>query len=973
MSTSNFDPAFDVYHSSIDENNGRYQFPTARSNPVESQDRQQSNWHNYAIHDSSYGGPPFHFGSDTTHSSRGGSMVGIQPEGVGSDDHAVWASGPSNSKGTASSMHLAQLTIDAQGYDGNDPGSVYNMGGDNTYRSHIEGIIEDQAHERSDITYRVGGYGCDGPDAGVVPYPSMSQVAVASSVAALQTFKGDFGIQNMPVCDVPPFDSAAAQSQVTTNASTSTLQLSQYNSPYDSLHASQGPDGFERRDHDLPYGPIPHASIQLSNSMCFRTQRRNVNHRSAPYSAVYRQERSQGPIYNGSIHGNVQNVQNFQISNIDVGILQYLKEHAATGAMHDSDERFPPPLCHPGTREVVIYRILDWYGYQAGPAKPIMWVYAPAGYGKTAIAGTISEKLEEKLGELDFNPLGATFFFWRTSTERNSPARFIITLAYQLFISIPNLAPHIENAVKRNPMILTKTLVVQLKKLIIDPFKALGDTTDMSNRLIIIDGLDECINSDRESRVDKQYAEDQETVQMRILDLIRSLASHHFPLSFLILSRPEAWIKQHIESAPFENLVEHVDLYEVGAHLKDVETFVTAELSRLGLEEEDLVTCLVRRANGHMLYASTLIRHIDCPYDDPRTRLENILNYHSNLNSDLAHSTAFSGLYELYRQILRSCPEGKRPVMISVLEEISAGADCFDAGVGIHQAVSVFDHIVGRVPGAGMKAIRGIHAVLRSSSGDDQPLDVFFIHRSFHEFLRNPHSSHEFYIDTEKGARRLLLGCLHSMSSITLRSKVDEDHVRFALGSWLSLYFDWTGHLRFKQPDTAEYRVEVVEMIQKLLDIDLMACFVHIFTLDFSSPWRQHLSLALCKDNWSNIIISSTHPGVYESNALVERAITHVVTSHKAAILHVLQRHTLIADECCATFPQAVGEHLWELSSHPEDWDSDSVVHALKTLRQASLDSFESLMAAAEDELQGWRGEEIIDGMGARAFVLSLL
>ncbi|RXW18902.1 hypothetical protein EST38_g6952 [Candolleomyces aberdarensis] len=121
--------------------------------------------------------------------------------------------------------------------------------------------------------------------------------------------------------------------------------------------------------------------------------------------------------------------------------------------MHDSDERFPPPLYHPGTREAVIYRILDWYGYQAGPGKPIMWVHAPAGYGKTAVAGTIADKLEDKLKELNFNPIGATFFFWRTSAERNSPARFVVTVANQLCMSIPELAPYIEGAVKRNPMI----------------------------------------------------------------------------------------------------------------------------------------------------------------------------------------------------------------------------------------------------------------------------------------------------------------------------------------------------------------------------------------------------------------------------------------------------------------------------------------------------------------------------------------
>ncbi|KAJ2922704.1 hypothetical protein H1R20_g14389, partial [Candolleomyces eurysporus] len=864
------------------------------------------------------------------------------------DHEADCISGLSTSQSTCSGLQLAQLPINAQGYDENDPRVVYNVAGSNIDGSITERIIGGQGYGGNDATYSVDEYGCDGSGAGVVPYSSMSQVAVASSVVGLQASTGDFGAQNMAVYNAYPYENPVAQSQPTTNASTSALQLTQHNSPCDPLHATQGPEDFEQRFQDMPYGPIPHASIQFSNRMCFRAQRRTVNHRSAPYSIVYRQERSQGPIYNGSIHGNVHN---FQISNID-GVLEYLKEHAATGAMHDSNERLPPPLCHPGTRDAVIHLILDWYGYQARPDKPIMWVYAPAGYGKTTIAGTVSERLEANSRELNFNPLGATFFFWRTSTERNSPARFIITLAYQLFISIPEIAPHIKIAVKQNPMILTKTLEVQLKKLIIEPFQALGDTNGMLNRLIIIDGLDECINSDRESRVVKKYAEDQETAQIRVLDLIRSLASYQLPLSFLILSRPEVWIKQHIESASFENLVEHVDLYKVVDHLKDVETFVKAELSRLGLDEEDLVTGLVERANGHMLYASTVIRHVDCPYDDPQTRLKNILTDYSNYNPDLAHSTPFASLYELYRQILRSCPEGNRSLMMDVIEEIYAGSFCFAVGVGVHQAVGVFDRIFGRVPGAGMKAIRGLHAVLRSSSGDGPATETFFIHRSFPECLSDPGSLHEFHLDWEKGLRRLLLGCLHSLSSITLSSRVDEDHLRFALVSWPSLCVKWMAVYKSAQPDTAGYCGDVVGMVGKLMDVDLKACFVHTFTLDFPFLLEMDPSSGLCHDNSSNYIITEACLAIYESNPGVKRAVSHVVNSHKAAILHLLHAHTLQTGKLCLYFPQAVHEHLWELSNRFEGWDSDSVVHALKTLRQMSSDLFDSLMADVEGNSQ---------------------
>ncbi|RXW14959.1 hypothetical protein EST38_g10895 [Candolleomyces aberdarensis] len=202
------------------------------------------------------------------------------------------------------------------------------------------------------------------------------------------------------------------------------------------------------------------------------------------------------------------------------------------------------------------------------------------GYGKTAIAGTVSKKMESRT-DLDFNPVGATSFFWRTSDERNSPARFIITLAYQFTISIPELAPHVEAAVKQNPMVLNKALEVQLTKLIVEPFQSLGELDDMPHRLVIIDGLDECINSEQQSRVEKQYAEDQERVQVRVLELIRILHSHNLPLCFLVLSRPEPWIKQHIESRSFQPITETLDLYEVGDHLEDAEKFVRDELARI--------------------------------------------------------------------------------------------------------------------------------------------------------------------------------------------------------------------------------------------------------------------------------------------------------------------------------------------------------------------------------------------------------
>jgi hypothetical protein len=519
-------------------------------------------------------------------------------------------------------------------------------------------------------------------------------------------------------------------------------------------------------------------------------------------------------------------------------------------------------------------------------------VHAPAGYGKTAIAGTVSKILEEAVG-LDFSPLGATFFFWRTSDERNSPARFIITIAYQLAMSIPELASHVDSAVKRNPMILRKALEVQLVKLIVEPFKALGDLTDIPNRLVIIDGLDECINSEQESRVEKKYAEDQEKVQVRILNLIHTLQSHRLPLSFLILSRPEVWIKQHIESRAFEDVVETVDLYEVGDHMADVEKYVRAELSRIaakiGDEEwpgEDIAERFVGGCNGHMLYASTVIQHIDDPYGDPRDLLKALYDSWFDSPPDLAHSTPFS-LHELYRQIMRSCPAKNRSLMIEVLEDIMVAGSYFGAPFGLQRFLAVLDSLSGRAPGSGIRALRGLHAVLRLSdtgSRYDSLLEPF-VHSSFPEFLANPQLSFELAIDRRKGQRRLLWKCLECMPTISMPIKAEEEFVQFALHTFRDL---WQRTWR-RNEDVQLCQAEYIKAVQKLLAIDLTTCFCRLYT--HSWPFGHFLVVWHTPFIPFNFIDSfKDHHFDGELKSLVQQASFHVQSSMEGALIPVIDQ-----------------------------------------------------------------------------------
>ncbi|RXW16820.1 hypothetical protein EST38_g9031 [Candolleomyces aberdarensis] len=651
-------------------------------------------------------------------------------------------------------------------------------------------------------------------------------------------------------------------------------------------------------------------------------------------AVYYNQSFSSGPIFNGAIYGNVYT--HTHVSTMDG--LQFLYQHAATGAMHESDERYPPPLCHPGTRDVVIGRITGWHLVKNDQKKGILWVHAPAGHGKTAIAGTVTERLGAMKGELGFSPVGATFYFWRTSPERNSPARFMITLAYQLAQSIPELQPHVDTAIKTEPAIAKMALERQLVKLIVEPFKSLGNLADIPNRLVIIDGIDECINSDRESRVVKKYAEDQEAVQVRVLDLIHCLHSHHLPLSFLILSRPEAWIKQHLESKAFHEDLEVIDLYKIGDHMNDVAKFVRAELSRIAksldpagrdgkwAEEQKLVW----KSGGHMLYAATVIRHIDDPYDDPRKLLRDIINGDHESSPDIEHSTPFSSLYELYRQIMRSCPPKNRPHMMQVLEDVMAFGRTYYVQYRCDEALRLLDRMSMRLAGSGLKALRPLHAVLRIGNGAES-IDNIFVHSSFQTFLKSAHLSLEFTVDRNKGQERLLSSVLDRMAVFTM-DEIDEDGLGdrqlFALNNWCQFWSEACQGL-FR-----ESRATHIRMIEKVIATDFTACFIrsylnHQHDFHTASP----LSALFHPPGPAKFFIGSLKSDECAATlSLIQRLSSHVLSSIDKAFTFLLQATNFpaISQNMRSCLVKDCESHLQHVIAQA-DWRENKVVQALWT------------------------------------------
>ena len=126
----------------------------------------------------------------------------------------------------------------------------------------------------------------------------------------------------------------------------------------------------------------------------------------------------------------------------------------------------------------------------------VFWLFGSAGTGKTAIGQSIAEMCKEA------QCLAAAFFFFRTSPERNTHKRLIATIAYQISSSIPELRPLIAKAVEDDHPVMTKDMRAQISQLIVEPLlQVIGHSPPTSRLLVIVDGLDECIDEKEQCTV----------------------------------------------------------------------------------------------------------------------------------------------------------------------------------------------------------------------------------------------------------------------------------------------------------------------------------------------------------------------------------------------------------------------------------------------------------------------------------------
>ena len=421
-----------------------------------------------------------------------------------------------------------------------------------------------------------------------------------------------------------------------------------------------------------------------------------------------------------------------------IGLLREISH----GALHNSDERFDPPKCHPNTRLAVLSDIMKWIKWEGDLKSFIMWVYGPAGNGKSAIAQTIAEMCEEEMILL------ASFFFSRNSAWRNTVKPLIATIAYQIAFNLPSVRDAINGAVERDPSIFFKSLAVQLKYLIVEPLQPLIEAgffnEPTSRRLVVIDGLDECSDL---------------MAQRNIVEVLANAQQEHkLPLIFLFTSRPEHHISVAFKA--LSSVTTHISLTQSYLLDKDIHLFLTDRFVQIKSTHPlrayipsqwplpDILKQLIKQSSGQFIYASTIMDYVSSIQHNPLDRLDIILGIRPPPNRiDLP----FAQLDALYMQILFDVDD------VGPILEILAVLVLSTPNFPMDWSLSQVGEFLSFDPGEVESYLGDLNSLVYIGADDE----ISIIHASFSDFLMDPTRSGRFWINPKATHTVLARHCLN--------------------------------------------------------------------------------------------------------------------------------------------------------------------------------------------------------------------
>jgi len=252
-----------------------------------------------------------------------------------------------------------------------------------------------------------------------------------------------------------------------------------------------------------------------------------------------------------------------------------------------------------GTRQIILQEIES--KVKSADGHNVIWIKGSPGVGKSALAASISTRLEDQGRHV------ISFRFDRTrSTEITTEALWRI-IASDLVFQYPSLHQHL---VEGNRKLRSSDIDYLFKLLIETPLSTLDDDIPYEELpVIVIDALDEC----GDLRYNSSGMDDYE-------DLLRTLKRWALvdclkKFKLIITSRPEDQIAQTFpESISIHvNIPSGNDVKPGDSALKDIQAFLMSCLNAMGMDEawvSEACGYLVPRAAGMFIWATTVAKFL---------------------------------------------------------------------------------------------------------------------------------------------------------------------------------------------------------------------------------------------------------------------------------------------------------------------------------------------------------------------------
>jgi len=384
--------------------------------------------------------------------------------------------------------------------------------------------------------------------------------------------------------------------------------------------------------------------------------------------------------------------------------------------------------------------------------KWIMWLSGAAGAGKSAIGQTLAERCDAE-GRL----LGS-FFFGRSDGTRNRAKFLIPTIACQIYANIPEVRDDIASVINNDPLIVNKSLLIQLTLLVVEPLRRLGDI--VSQHVIIIDGLDECV--DRASQV---------TILRTLFDAIQK---HKCRIRFLVASRPEHDIVNAFSSENVEVILARLALDDKYKPLEDIKLFLTDKFKDITKTHpfrklipkewpgDDAVKEITEKSSGQFVYASVVVKYVESIRHRPEDRLAIAQNLRPRQgDSDMP----FAELDALYSHILSSVENPSLVVEIISFIIHEAKTPRFNTIIRSGPSVNDIEEIHNLEPGSLQILLCDLGALVAIKT-DYRGRDVIkVLHASILDFLVDPLRSQNLHIPGNMLITKHVINCLQFLSS----------------------------------------------------------------------------------------------------------------------------------------------------------------------------------------------------------------